>query len=336
MNSMAAERRDSASGPDRGRGVRTANLTRHGLVAPPLIFYVLLSIFPLVLTVYFSFTNVNAAGVGSWVGIGNYQKAVSDPILQRGYANTLLFAVVGVPLQYVLGLSLALLVNGATRGVHLMRFAFVAPFAITPLVAGFVWSTLLDTRFGPVNDVITALGGSAIPWLTDPFFAFVSVLIVDTWMWTPFVFLLMYTGLRMLPSEPFEAARVDGASGWRVFRDVTFPMLMPFTLGVLLLRSIEAMKLFDIVYYMTAGGPGNSTSTVSLLAYFAGPKSNDYGYAATMSVLLLITAIAFGMSMPGLVAAAMRRRGDGSLARAQEAVASGRFRAEREAEMAEL
>jgi multiple sugar transport system permease protein len=204
---------------------------------------------------------------------------------------------------------------------------------VAPLIAGFVWTTLLDTRFGPVNQVITAIGGPSVPWLTDPTMAFISIIIVDTWQWTPFMFLILFTALRTLPVEPFEAARVDGASAWRVFRDVTFPMLLPATMGVLLLRSIEAMKLFDIVYYMTAGGPANATSTLSLLAYYMGPQSDNYGYAAAISVVLLVMVMVFGMLMPGSVALLARGRRDNAQRLAIAYVAENRGRVQREAAM---
>jgi multiple sugar transport system permease protein len=295
MSSVAGQRRHGFL-----PGAET--LTKHGLIAPPLVFYVLLSIFPLLISVYFSLTNMDVSGTGQWVGARNYQRLLNDPMFLRGYTNTLLYAVIGVPLQYVLGLGLAVLVHSIHHGKRLVRLALLVPFMVAPLIAGFVWTTLFDTRFGPINEVIGLLGVPPVPWLTDPIMAFISVLVVDTWQWTPFMFLIMYAGLRTLPVEPFEAARVDGATGWRVFWDVTFPMLLPATMAALLLRSIEAAKLFDVVYYMTAGGPGNATSTVSLLAFFTGTQGGDYGYAAAMTLVLLVTVIVFGLGLPIAVA----------------------------------
>lgn len=309
---------------------RGETLVKYGLIASPLIFYVALSIFPLVLSIYFSLTSMDVGGAGSWVGLSNYQRLLNDPMFIGGYWNTLLYAAIGVPLQYALGLGLAMLVHEKRTGKRLLRLAFLVPFMVAPLVAGFVWKTLLDTRFGPINQLITTFGGPAVPWLTDPYMAFVSVLIVDTWQWTPFMFLIMYAGLRTLPIEPFEAARVDGASPWRVFTDVTFPMLIPATIAAILLRWIEAAKLFDVVYYMTAGGPGNSTSTVSLLAFFTGTQNGNYGYAAAMTLVLLVTVIAVSMALPLIVAASAKLRRDSAqnlavhLARRRSEGAQGR------------
>jgi multiple sugar transport system permease protein len=317
LSSMGKKaRRGSRPGPEA--------LLKHGLIAPPLLFYILLSIFPLLLSIYFSLTSMDAAGIGGWVGVENYRRLFSDPIFLRGYENTLLYAFLGVPIQYVLGLGLALLVHGLSRGKRIIRLAFLVPFMVAPLIAGFVWSTLLDTRFGPINQLLSALGGPSVPWLTEPTVAFVSVLIVDTWQWTPFMFLIMYAGLRTLPIEPFEAARVDGASNWRIFWDVTFPMLLPATIAAVLLRFIEAAKLFDVVYYMTAGGPGNSTSTVSLLAFFAGTQSGNYGYAAAMTIALLVTVIVVGMGLPIVVSLLARMRRDNAQTLAIQLVRNAR------------
>ena len=186
---------------------------------------------------------------------------------------------------------------------------------VAPLVIGFIWKTILDSRFGPINDVITALGGDAVPWITDHVLAFVSILMVDTWQWTPFVFLILYAGLRTLPIEPFEAARVDGASRWRMFWDVTFPMLIPASIAAILLRGIEAFKIFDIVFYITGGGPGTATSTTTLTAYFTGLRSGYVGYGGAMAVLLFFTVILFGFTLP-IAAGLLTRRRNRALRRA--------------------
>jgi len=133
-------------------------------------------------------------------------------------------------------------------------------------------------------------------WLNQAKLAFTSILIVDTWQWTPFMFLILFAGLRTLPREPFEAARVDGASDWRIFWDHTFPMLLPASIAAILLRAIEAFKLFDVVFYVTGGGPGGATSTVTLQGYFTALRSGNLGYGAAMSIVLLVTVMALAMA----------------------------------------
>lgn len=266
------------------------------LIAPPLAFFFAISLIPLIYTIWLSLTSTNIAGGGSWVGIDNYARLLGDSFFRQAYGNTIMFVVIGVAVQYVLGLALALAVHGLTRGQRLVRLAILLPLMIAPLIVGFIWQTLLDSRYGPLNGLLRALAIDPVAWLTDPSFAFVSILVVDAWQWTPFVFLVLYAGLRTLPTEPFEAARVDGASAWRTFADITFPMLIPASIAAILLRAIEAFKLFDIVFYITGGGPGGATGTVSLLGYFTALRSGNMGYGAAMTVVLLLTVIAIAMT----------------------------------------
>ena len=296
---MASHRSGAAVQSDR---------VKHRLIAPPLLFLLLLSGIPLLLTLGLSLTSMDISGKGSWIGIDNYIRLSSDPIFIESYVNTLIFVAVGLPIQYFLGLGLALLVHGTPGGQRLWRLIIPIPLMVAPLVIGFIWKTIFDSRFGPVNDVITALGGEAIPWITDNLLAFVSILVVDTWQWTPFVFLILYAGLRTLPVEPFEAARVDGASRWRMFWDVTFPMLIPASVAAILLRGIEAFKIFDIVFYITGGGPGTATTTTTLTAYFTGLRSGYVGYGGAMAVILFLTVILFGFTLPVMVRLVTRRR----------------------------
>lgn len=266
------------------------------LIAPPLAFFFAISLIPLIYTLWLSLTNTNIAGGGSWVGVDNYARLLGDSFFRQAYGNTVLFVIIGVAVQYILGLALALAVHGLTRGQRLVRLAILLPLMIAPLIVGFIWQTLLDSRYGPLNGLLRALAIDPVAWLTDPSFAFISILVVDAWQWTPFVFLVLYAGLRTLPTEPFEAARVDGASAWRTFADITFPMLIPASIAAILLRAIEAFKLFDIVFYITGGGPGGATGTVSLLGYFTALRSGNMGYGAAMTVVLLLTVIAIAMT----------------------------------------
>lgn len=274
---------------------------KYVLIAPPLIFFLALSLIPLILSVYFSLTNTDISGSGHWIGIDNYRRLFNDQIFLDGYENTLLYAGSGVAIQYLAGLGLALLVHSTPRGQRLVRFLVLVPLMVAPLIVGFIWTTMLDSRQGPVDDALRAIGLGTVPWLTQPTVAFVSVLLVDSWQWIPFMFLILYAGLRTLPVEPFEAARVDGASSWRIFRDITFPMLLPASITAILLRGIEEFKLFDIVFYLTGGGPGSSTTTTTLTAYFTGLRSGNLGYGAAMTVLLLLTVIVVATAIPLII-----------------------------------
>jgi multiple sugar transport system permease protein len=268
---------------------------KHLLIAPPLLFFFAISLVPLVFTIVLSLSGYSIGGGFSWVGVDNYVRLASDPMFTKSYANTLLYVLIGVLVQYWIALGLALLVNQVARGSRPLRLLFLLPFVMPPLIVGFVWQTMFDSRYGPLSALLRSLGIGPVLWLNEARLAFTSILIVDTWQWTPFMFLILYAGLRTLPREPFEAARVDGASDWRIFWDHTFPMLLPASVAAILLRAIEAFKLFDVVFYVTGGGPGGATSTVTLQGYFTALRSGSLGYGAAMSIVLLVTVMALAM-----------------------------------------
>jgi multiple sugar transport system permease protein len=269
---------------------------KHLLIAPPLLFFFAISLVPLVFTIVLSLSSYSIGGSFAWVGIDNYVRLAGDPMFTKSFLNTLLYVLIGVLVQYWLALGIALLVNRLASGSRPLRLLFLLPFVMPPLIVGFVWQTMFDSRYGPLSALLRGLHIGPIFWLNDPGLAFASILIVDTWQWTPFMFLILFAGLRTLPREPFEAARVDGASDWRIFWDHTFPMLLPASLAAILLRAIEAFKLFDVVFYVTGGGPGGATSTVTLQGYFTALRSGNLGYGAAMSIVLLVTVMALAMA----------------------------------------
>ncbi len=264
---------------------------KHLLIAPPLLFLVAISIVPLLFTLLLSLSNYSIGGRLQWIGFNNYLQLAQDLFFLKSYFNTFAYVLIGVAIQYWVGLGLALLVNSMVSGKRWMRMLILLPFMVPPLIVGFVWKTMFDSRYGPISAITRILHLKPILWLNEPISAFISILIVDTWQWAPFMFLILFAGLRTLPKEPFEAARVDGASDWRIFWDLTFPMLIPASIGAILLRSIEAFKLFDIVFYITGGGPGGGTSTTTLQGYFTALRSGNLGYGAAMSIVLFLTVV---------------------------------------------
>jgi len=266
-------------------------LFKHLLLSPPLVFFAAFAVFPLLFTLFVSLSNWSITGAHTFIGFGNYATLFSSSTFRTSFFNTIVFAVVTVSLQYVLGLVIALLIYRSTRGQRGLRLIFLAPMMFTPVVVGFVWKMLFDPSYGPINDLMTAVGLPSIPWFSERIPAMVAIVVADTWQWTPFMVLILFAGLRSLPTAPLEAAVVDGASGWRLFWDHMMPMLLPASMTAILLRSIEAFKLFDVVYLMTGGGPGVGTSTVTLTAYFTGIRSGDLGSAAAMTTILLIVVL---------------------------------------------
>jgi len=159
---------------------------------------------------------------------------------------------------------------------------------LSPIVVAIGWRLLYDTSYGVINGALAAIGVSAVPWLSSPKLALISLVLVDVWQWTPFVFLILLAGLAALPEEPYEAARIDGAGPWRQFRDITLPLLKPAILVALLLRTMDSLRLFDNVYILTRGGPGNSTETLSYFIYRTAFENFDLGYASAISFVVLL------------------------------------------------
>jgi len=202
--------------------------------------------------------------------------------------------VVGaVGLQYVLGLGLALLLNQEIRGRRFFRVVFLIPMMLTPAAVGYVGRMLFNESMGPINDIIQHLGGPTIPWISNVKLALPTLILLDTWEWVPFMTIVLLAGLQSLPPEVFECARVDGAGEWSIFRHITLPMLAPVSITVVLIRALEAFKLFDIVMVMTGGGPGTATETVTMYAYIVGMKNGNLGYASAIAYSLLIMVVIF-------------------------------------------
>ena len=283
------------------------NLFQHALVAPPLLFFAAFAIFPLLFTLWVSLNYWPVGGEHRFIGLRNYQQILSDLSFQISLRNNILYPLVTVPLEYVLGFGAALLINQVTRGQRLVRLIAFMPMMLTPIVVGFIWKMLFYPSYGPIDYVLWKIGLPKVDWITNPYAAFASVVVTDVWQWTPLVILIMLSGLRSLPTEPFESARVDGASDWRIFGDMTFPMLLPYSIVAIVLRSIEAFKLFDIVLLITCGGPGVSTSTVTLIAYFTSFRTANMGPAAAMSVLLLIIVVVLAIIFLRLMQRVMTR-----------------------------
>jgi multiple sugar transport system permease protein len=169
-----------------------------------------------------------------------------------------------------------------------MRGIATLPLFATPVAVGYLGITLYYERNGPINSLVRALGGEDIPWLSDPVWALVAVILVDIWQWTPFVFLITLAGLQGLPSELYDAARVDGAGATQNFRFLTFPLLTPLLWLILLLRMVESFRVFDIPVSLTLGGPGRATEVYSLYTYRTALRFFDHGYSAAQGFLLLV------------------------------------------------
>ena len=227
-------------------------------------------------------TEVVRETVTKWefVGLRNFARIFGDRTVGEALRVTAIFVGVGVSVQMALGLGLALLFNREMPGRSFLRTLMILPIFATPVAAGYLFFTIFYEEGGP-------LGWTGIPWLSNPGWALVSVIIVDVWQWTPFCFLVFLAALQGIPDELLEAARLDTGSGWTMLKEVILPLLLPTIVIVFLLRLAEAMKVFDVVASLTVGGPGNATQSLSYLAFRTGLRFFDVGYASAIAYTLL-------------------------------------------------
>lgn len=281
------------------RPPRRADPTKFFFIMPAVIWVLLFTIFPLLYALYTSFFSFRFGRINQFVGFANYARLFTDSNLHNGLRVTLTFVLVTVTVQMLLGFGLALLLNREMRGKSILRAIMVLPLFATPVAVGYLSITLFYEINGPINELLRTVGGTGVPWLSNPFWALVAVIIIDIWQWTPFVFLVSLAALQSLPADLYEAAEVDGASGWQSFRSITLPLMRPILWLILLLRLVEAFKVFDIPTSLTLGGPGRATEVYSLFTYRTALRFFDHGYAAAQGFLLLfivslIVALLFG------------------------------------------
>ena len=257
------------------------------LITPALVVLLSLSIYPLIYSITISLQTQTADGI-KW-GVSNFTRLISDTFFLTAMAHTFIYAVTALVFEFSIGLSLALLLNSQIHGRTLVRAALLVPMMLPTVVVGVVWRLMLNPNFGAINGTLKEVGVSTEPltWTASPKLALLSVIAVDVWQWTPFVFLVLLAGLQAIPQEPYEAALIDGSSRWQTFRYVTLPLLKPAILIALLLRTMDLLRVFDQIFILTEGGPGFATETISLYIYRTAFRFFDFGYAAAMSFVLL-------------------------------------------------
>ena len=259
---------------------------------PGLFVLIGILIFPIIFVVRLSLSGWNSYNPGlDFIGLENYIRLFTDdPRFWESFFRLSFLSVTTVILQYVIGFALAHMVWKDIKFKRFFRVLFLIPMMTTPVIMTVIWRTFFHESLGPVNDILSNFGVSP-KWLTDPVIAKFTVIIVEVWQWTPFMFLLLLAGLLSLPKEPFLAAAIDGASPVRKFIYVTFPLMAPISIGAIIIRLIEASKIMDTVYVLTSGGPGTSTETSSFYIFIKGLREFQMGYAASMSFTYLIIMI---------------------------------------------
>lgn len=268
------------------------------LFLPALAVLVVVTTVPLVYLVWSSFMRVNLSmpGMAGFAGFENYTSMLRDPRFWNSLWLTVIYTTSTVVAQIVVGLGLALLVLQIPRGQALMRVAAILPIVLAPVVVGLFWRTLvLAQDFGLVDLVTRALGLGSHNWLGDPQLALMMVIAIHTWQWTPFVFLVLLATLSSLPSDIYEAARIDRASAWKRFVHITLPMIRPTLVVVVILRMMVALSAFAAIFAATGGGPGSATEILNLYAYRTSFSDMNLGYGASLAVVMLV--ITLGVSL---------------------------------------
>lgn len=263
------------------------------LLALPLLLFVLaLAIYPLLFSFYISFFRYRLTDPDQtrvFLGLGHYVAAFRDDRVLTALGNTLVFVAASVSIEFVLGLGLALLFSGEGRVMRWLRSWLLIPMALPSLVVGLVWKALYNVDFGVISYYLKLLGvAMGRGPLGEPKWAMWAVVLVDVWQWTPLVMVIFLAGLKGLPREPYEAAQVDGATRWQQFWRITLPLLKPTMLVVLLLRTMQGFKVFDIIYATTGGGPGTATTVLNYYIYTVGMVFFKMGYAAALANILLV------------------------------------------------
>jgi multiple sugar transport system permease protein len=253
---------------------------------PAIIFVALLMIFPVVYTLFLSFTNWNlTSGMPlSFNGINSYLRVLTEPRFLDAVGRTFAFTFFAVVIEGLLGVAIALILNRAFAGKSIAKLLLLLPLVATPVAVGIVFNLFYDPTIGLANFVLKSLGLPQGLWISSAGSVIPSLILVDVWQWTPMITLIVLAGLAGLSEEPVEAARVDGASEWQILRYVTLPMVMPVILTAMILRLIDALKTFDIIFAMTGGGPGYASETLNIMAF---KYSFEYFRMGQASVILI-------------------------------------------------
>lgn len=270
---------------------------------PAVFFVAVMVIFPFGYALWLSLLDCKIGQTLSFVGLGNYKALAEDEQFWNGLRLTFILYAGAIVLQLVLGVALGLLLQRLETFKGLIRTVLISPFMLPPVVVGMMSIVVLDPGMGVANFLLKSAGLPTSLFLASNDYVIFTVVMIDTWQWTPFVALIVLGGLQSLPTRVYEAAAIDGATGWRRFVYITLPLLGPTILTAAVLRSVDLLRFFDVIYITTQGGPGYASSTLNIYAYRKGFEFSDIGYASALMITL--STIVFGAV---LVFAQLRRK----------------------------
>ncbi len=271
----------------------TETLVGYGFLAPSLILMGVFVLVPLVGAAVVSLQQTNGFGQGTFVGVSNYARLLTDPVFWRVCLNTALFTLIVTPLSMAIGLGIATLLNSVLPARPVFRSVLILPMAISGVATALMGVLVFDENTGVLDKLLRAIGLPAVDWQSGSIAAFVSVVLVTLWWRVGFNMLIYLAGLQGIGPELYEAAELDGAGGWQRFRFITVPMVGPSSFFLLIMNVIYSFQVFDIVFVMTGGGPQNATSVLVTYAYDQGFETRDQGYAAAIGIVLLVFTLVF-------------------------------------------
>ena len=284
--------RASARSPLRAGRLRE-NLAAYGFLAPNFILLTIFLFVPIVYALQLSFQETKGFGTPEWVGFDNYARMVGDAVFWQSLWNTVVFTAIVVPIDLVGGLGLAVLLNSALPARGVFRTIIVLPMVISGVASGLVAVQIFYQSNGIINKTLTAIGLPAVEWQSNGTAAMVSVIATAIWLRVGFNMIIYLAGLQSISPELYEAARIDGATRWQQFRSLTVPLVGPSTFFLLIMNVIASFQVFDLIFVMTGGGPGYSTSVLGTYAYRNGFQIREQGYGAALGIVILIITLVF-------------------------------------------
>jgi len=284
-----------ATAPRPGLGRRLSEFSdrrfKYLVIAPAILIILLIGLFPLIYNLVVSVQNLTMLEEDtSFQGLLHYAALFEDTRLWRSLLHTLIITVIALPSELALGMLMALLFLERLPGRQVFIALLVLPTMIAPVVAGATWRLLFDNRYGPINQILGWFAGEPTPilWTISRDFVYPAILIAEVWQWTPFMFLLLLAALSNVDQSLTEAAEIDGASYWTIFRRIMLPAIWPVVAIALLIRGLDLFRLFDVVWALTQGGPGTMTETISIYTYIQGFRQFETSYTGAIAFLVIV------------------------------------------------
>lgn len=260
------------------------------MVLPALLTITLILVGPVLYTLFLSFHEWFASSISApkWIGLDNFVKIFTEIHFYQSLKTTVIFTFLGIALQLVFGIGLAQFLNRPFKGKSIVRTLLILPIASTPVAISLVWRLMLDPTLGIINFIIGLFGWNAPAWLSDPVLALPTLIAIDVWQWTPLVMLIVMAGMATIPESLYEAAKIDGASSWKTFAYITLPMIKPSIVVAAMLRIMDSLKQFDMIYVTTQGGPGTATQVLNLYVFDNAFRYFKIGYASSLIIIMFL------------------------------------------------